>query len=312
MTKDELLAGFLDRSLSEDRMLEFQALRSADPVFDKEVAQMLRLENVLATSAPVIIPPADFLVSVESTVAAKVASAASSSFFSGLMTSAWTWVTVGTVATIGAGALILTEPGKDRAQSEAATKMPAEVIAAPATQPTVSTPSITSSSATTNDLPVPLVRSQANRLAPPTVLDPSHDLGKLVSEHTIDPQSLPKADLSATKEEQILKKVIDDLKQCEERGDHQTCAQLSIEIGKKYRDQGNINEAQAYLNKALRHAQQSRIISYEIDAYGQLGLTALQAGQNDQAREYLTSAVELGESARVNVSKWQDHLRSLK
>ena len=33
MTKDELLAGFLDRSLSEDQMLEFQARRSADPEF---------------------------------------------------------------------------------------------------------------------------------------------------------------------------------------------------------------------------------------------------------------------------------------
>jgi len=311
MTKDELLAGFLDRSLNEDQMLDFQALRSSDPVFSGQVQQMLKLENVLATSTPVVVPPADFLVSVESTVAAKVASGASGSFFTSLLSSTWTWVTAGAVATIGAGTLIVSSVSTNKAP-EPTVATPTEMVAQGQQTPESTTPTITSPSATTREA-LPIVSANpVDRMPSAPLLNPAQNQPIMVD------QSLPRlgtpanADATVSSEERILQKVIDDLAVCEERGDHMGCAQLAIEIGKKFRAQGNVAEAQTYLNKALRHAQQSRIVSHEIDAYGQLGITALQAGQTSAARQYFTSAVELGEKARVDVSRWQSQLESTK
>ena len=47
MTNEELLAGFLDRSLSEDQLVDLETRRAADPTFDRDVREMVAVEDVL-------------------------------------------------------------------------------------------------------------------------------------------------------------------------------------------------------------------------------------------------------------------------
>jgi tetratricopeptide (TPR) repeat protein len=305
MTKDELLAGFLDRSLSEDQLLEFQAIRSNDPAFAGEVDKMLTLEKVLVHAAPVIVPPADFLVSVESTVAAKVAAGASGKVLSGLLSSAWTWVTAGTVAVVGAGAIILTDPASDAA--DPATPVVTEQVGAAAEMPIQQT--ITSPTVEPSTSPLSIVTERPTPSVVPPAANPVRNNDVVASNRAH--RSSSNVDITADgREQSTLAKVIEDLSACEQRGDHMSCAQLAIQIGRVYRDQGDIAESMSYLNKALRHAQQSRIATHEIEAFGEL--TSMKAGNTTEARQYLTSAVELGEQAKVDVSKWETRLNALR
>ena len=107
MTNDDtLLAGFLDRSLSEDQLLELEARKASSPEFAHQFSNMLTLEGMLAKAAPSIAVPAHFLNAVENSVAAKVlvGGATSGGFLSGL-SSAWSWFGGAALALVTAGAV---------------------------------------------------------------------------------------------------------------------------------------------------------------------------------------------------------------
>ena len=79
MTNEELMAGFLDRSLSEDELLELERRQEASPELARELRELVTVEGLLLTAAPIAMAPTDFLHSVENTVAAKVAAGSSMS-----------------------------------------------------------------------------------------------------------------------------------------------------------------------------------------------------------------------------------------
>ena len=107
MTNHELLAGFLDRSLSEDQLLEFEARQLADPAFAHEVKEMLTVERLLQQEPPRVDYPVGFLATIESNIAAKVAVGAAGGGLLGFLAhNAWTWIVGGTAAAaISGGAL---------------------------------------------------------------------------------------------------------------------------------------------------------------------------------------------------------------
>jgi len=74
MTNEELLSGFLDRTLSEDHLLELEARTAASPEFAREVNEMITLESRIKRAAPSVLFPTAFLAAVEHTVASSIAS----------------------------------------------------------------------------------------------------------------------------------------------------------------------------------------------------------------------------------------------
>ena len=120
MTNQELLAGFLDRSLSEDQLLEFEQRQLESPEFAQEVREMLTVENLLTDSAPKVRLPLEFLAMVESSVAAQIiAGAATGGILGTLAKFGWGWIVGGTTAAVvGGTALYVAATRTDNIGSE--------------------------------------------------------------------------------------------------------------------------------------------------------------------------------------------------
>lgn len=297
MTNDELLAGYLDRSLSEDQLIELEARRNAEPAFAQEANEMLTVEKLLVLATPVVTPPVDFLSSVESTMAAKVAAGSSAGgFFSGLASSAWTWI---------AGACVVVVGGYYVATLESLRSESAQ----PATTPTIiSTPSLTTpeSSAPADEITKPQIKSNSTSPTPTPVSNPT----KSVS--TPDPKTAPTSvDMTTKNSDRALEALVKDLQACRASGDHVRCSQIALNVGRAYRMRGSINDAEENFTLALSEAQIARLVQFEIEANGELGVTAQQQGRHSDAKERFSQAVALGQRNGIPTEKWAKALREI-
>ncbi len=296
MTNQELLAGFLDRSLSEDELLEFEARQNASPEFAAEVREMLTVEDLLTTATPRVRYPVEFLSSVEGSVAAKVAAAATAtSIIAGLAKNAWMWLAGGSAAVvIGGGALYLasTSTTEDRPITAAPSRTVVRSTPAPAPS-TVEVPATPQAQrAVTPGAQRILARTTAT--APSAAPSSSIDLNA----QKADPSSVSKG-------------LMAEYERCAQANDPVRCAQVALTLGRQFRKEANTAEARTYLERALSHARAMKLGEYEMNAYGELGLLALSEGDNARAAAAFKRAVEVGQAHQKETTRWTRELDAI-
>lgn len=286
MTNHELLAGFLDRSLSEDHLLEFEARQAADPAFAQEVKEMLNVERLLQQDPPRVAYPVGFLSTIESNIAAKIAVGAASGGLLGFLAhSVWTWVVGGTAAVaISGGAIYL------------ATQQDEPAPAPPIEQRMQSAP------------PQPAAEQAVPAQSTPAVVAPTTSP---VASPTAATDRAITIDAKTTAPDPVLKQLIAEYDQCNTTSDHVRCAQYALLLGRRFRADGNTVEARSYLESAVRHAQAVRLTDYEMDAHGELGLLAKSRGDIDAAVRSFEQAINIGRAQKRNVSRWSQELESI-
>lgn len=291
MTNQELLAGFLDRSLSEEDLLEFEALKNASPEFASEVREMLAVEELLTVAAPRVQYPIAFLATVESSIAAKVAAGATAAgLFTWLAHSVWTWVAGGTAAVvIGGGALYLAS--KNEATPSAPSK--SMIKAAPRTSETPSIESNTPTVPALGPTRQPQIRNAAKPSAP-SANSSSSEMNVQITEATRAIVSL-KADYE----------------KCLESNDKVRCAQLALSLGSQLRKEEKNAEARKYLMAAVDHARTLKLAAFEMDAHGELGMLAKSEGDEQRAATSFRRAVEIGQNNNKNSSRWNSEIEKL-
>ena len=276
MTNQELLLGFLDRSLSEDQLLEFEKRQQESPEFEQEVREMLTVEGLLTESAPRVRYPIEFLASVESSVAAKVVAGAAAAGILGTLTkSVWAWIASGAAVAVTGGAIYY------------ASQHTAELAPVPA--PAARTTAVT---------PPPAAAPE-----PPAVMDPEPVAVKNVTRVDVDAK--------ATATNSVVDQLRADYESCAIGKDPVRCSQLALQLGRKYRQVGQGTEAQRFLQAAVENARAARLAQFEVDALGELGLLAKSRSNLSEARGFFERAVERATSARLTTTKWQTELEQL-
>lgn len=274
MTNQELLSGFLDRSLSEDQLLEFEKRQLESPEFAQEVREMLTVEDLLADSAPRVRYPIEFLASVESSVAAKVvAGAAAAGILGTLAKSVWAWVASGAAVAVTGGAIYY---ATQQAPESASTPAPVTVKST-----TVTTPAAPQVDNPVETTPEPLQIKEVTRVD---------------------------VDAKATTTNSVMDQLRADYESCAIGKDPVRCSQLALQLGRKYRQVGQGAEAQRYLQAAVDNARSARLAQFEIDGLGELGLLAKSRGNVADAKSFFERAVERAGSARLTAPRWQNEL----
>lgn len=300
MTNDELLSGFLDRSLNEDQMLEFQARREAQPEFDQQVQAMLRVEQALPTASPSISTPVGFFETVEATALHHISqqigtttlaggSASSSSILSRMATSAWTYLAIVGISTVGAGIAYLSN-----ADTHTASAMN-----------TIAAPSVGSVQPVVLRLTVP--REQPSAFTKLHVLSNSHnpqaqwttaaDVPKFSHRSARGTQ---RVDVQMESADPALESLLHDFDKSSTDVNVVRRAQLGLAIGRTYRERGQLPLAERYLGKSLVDARKSRIVEYEVEALTELALNALATGRRTDAAEYAQKAQTVAERAGIS------------
>jgi hypothetical protein len=280
MTNQELLAGFLDRSLSEDQLLAFEQRQLESPEFAQEVREMLTVENLLTDSAPKVRLPLEFLARVESSVAAQIiAGAATGGILGTLAKFGWGWIVGGTTAAVvGGTALYVAATRTDNVQPD---PRPARTTSAPKT------------------------------LAPPDVPQAETVVPSAPAPVTIREVSKVDVSIKATPTNSALDQLRADYETCSTTNDRVRCAQIALQIGRKLRQTQRSSEAETYLTSAVNHARAARLTQFEVDALGELGLVMAERGDVQQAAVYLQKAIDRGQSARIVTTTWSTALENL-
>ena len=281
MTNQELLAGFLDRTLNEDQLLEFEKRQLDSPEFAQEVREMLTVEDLLTDSAPTVRYPVEFLAKVESSIAAQIiAGAATGGILGTLAKIGWGWIVGGTTAAVvGGTALYVAATSPD----ETAPDLRPKTVTRAAQPPVVEQPVVDSVPSTT--VPVP----------------------------SVSIREVSKVDVSvkATTTNTALDQLRADYETCSTTNDRVRCAQIALQIGRRLRQTQRTAEAEQFLTAAVGHARATRLAQFEVDALGELGLISADRGDVQQATSYFQKAIERGQSARVATTAWSTALEKL-
>lgn len=310
MTNDELLAGFLDRSLSEDGLLEFEARQTASPEFAQTVREMLAVESVLRTATPVIAIPTPFLREVENTVAERVISATSSKGILSGLSSIWTWIGAAALVAVGIGTYSLyrgpatssqpmADPAGRKQQVIVATKIEDEpaVLPAPATTPA------------RNEQVTAIVKQNDDRseMKSATPVPEPIAVNKPPITTTASPVSLGVDNPAST-----LFNLKKDYNAAISTDNDVQGAQIALEIGRHLSSKmKDYDESERYLRLALIHARSVRVPQYEVDALGELGLLAKERGNMAEAAGLLKQAVSAGNASGIGTRKYSAALESL-
>ncbi len=277
MTNDELLSGFLDRSLSEDSLLEFEARQQASPEFAREVQEMLAVEKALATVTPVVAIPTGFLQQVEDAVAGKVASGATASTgLLGSLSTTWTWVGTAALVALGTAATVYF------------TTSPESHVGVAQSVPQRVAPSVPQSVAQS----VP--QSVAQRVAPSVPQRVAPSVPQRVAPSVPQSDKAPvstEAQLDINNQSSVIASLRKDLDRCMAKNDRMECALIARTLGTKLRKSGSFDESRVYLQQSLDIARSMHLVQYEVGALGELGLLARDRGNTAEARMLLQQAV---------------------
>jgi len=305
MTNDELLAGFLDRSLSEDGLLEFEARQMASPEFAQTVREMLAVESVLRTATPVIAIPTAFLQDVENTVAERVVSATSSKGILSGLSSIWTWIGGAALVAIGIATYSLYRGPATSTQpmADPAIQQQQIVVAKVEDEPTVlPTP------ATTTSEPVTAIVKRPER--PGT--EPVTSTPEQISDNRQPAPRTSSVSLGADSPASTLENLKKDYNAALSADNDVQGAQIALEIGRHLSGKmKNYDESERYLRLALTHARGVRVPEYEVDALGELGLLARERGNMTEAAALLKQAVAKGNASGLNTKKYSAALDNL-
>jgi len=314
MTNEELLSGFLDRSLSEDELLEFEARQAANPSYATEVREMLALEDLLSTSAPRGMAPADFLHTVENVVAAKVAAApVSSGLFTGL-SSIWTWIGGAAVTLVAVGTTLWytstnTASGDSQSVAEpvvAKTPTPAQV-----SPPAASTaePSSDANSVSASQSSAERSAAEASRQTPTAALDRPAPV--VTSQPTVASASADGTAKVDNPNEDAVTRARAELDRAVASGNNLVAARLALSLADELRSAGKTDELQSMLQRGLEYARMSRVADYEVKALGELARFESSRGYERQAATYYRQAIDIGKRAQLDVSAYESALQSL-
>jgi tetratricopeptide (TPR) repeat protein len=286
MTNDELLSGFLDRSLSEDQLLELESRRAADPAFNHEVRSLLAVENALKVAAPLVAIPTDFLATVEDMVAAKVAAGAAPAA-TGM--SATLKVAAAAVAALGSAVGIYLATQKVEAPAPSSAPTQAERVVAPvAIAPKAS------------------VNVKAQQPSPRVS---AHSAERMAD---VEITANGAANAYASSSSSTTDRLVAQYEGCKRSADNMRCAQLALNIGAQYRKHGDKALATSYYTDALRIATSLHIVQYEVEALGSLGMLSIDRGNNEAAASYLRLAIERAETVDgINVEPYRRALVGL-
>lgn len=287
MTNDELLSGFLDRSLSEDQLLELEARRAADPALNNEVRELLAIEDALLVAAPAAVIPTDFLARVEDAIAANVTAGSAPAT---AVVSTTFKVAAAAIATIGTavGLYVATQTSN---------------APAPVVQPTPAVPSV---SAPVTPAPAPPAAAIATQSQTPVTAQ------AVVRTTDDEPSADGAATAYASASVSTIERLVAQYDGCKRNGDNMRCAQLALNIGAQYRKQSDNAMATSYYTDALRIATTLHVVQYEVEALGNLGLLQLERGNNNAAATYLRSAIERAATVDgINVDTYRRALNGL-
>lgn len=296
MTNDDtLLAGFLDRSLSEEQLLELEARKAASPEFAQQFSNMLAVESMLASAAPKSHIPANFLHAVENTVAATVVAGGSAAgawgFMNGL-SSAWVWLGGSALVLVTAGTLYYSNLPSSTPAPEPAAQTPAVQSVpspTPVAQPVQSNPTVSTTE--------PSVSHSTSQPQAPTQPDASGDrLDNLKSQDGPD----------------VFADLVVEYKQAVASGDIIAAATKARVLARGYAERKNFSSSDDYFTKAVEHARKAKLVEIEISALGEHGKTFLTRGNQSQARLLFEQAIERGSQTGMSVSVWTEALKDLR
>jgi Tfp pilus assembly protein PilF len=109
----------------------------------------------------------------------------------------------------------------------------------------------------------------------------------------------------------VVKQLVAEYDLCNASNDHVRCAQYALLLGRRFRSDGNTNDARQYLESAVRHAQTVRLVDYEMDAHGELGLLAKSRADVESASRSFERAIEIGRIHKRSIVRWTQELESL-
>ncbi len=283
MTNDELLAGYLDRSLSEDQLLEFEARMANDPTFAAEAKDLAAVEKLLATSAPKVVPPPGFLSSVEATVVAKIAAGTAGAIGLGhLASNMWAWIIGSSTVLIGAGGVYLAMTSHTP-KAEPASAIPQKQSAHQEIAPSLHLPPDNAA----EPVPAPSTPGTSRTVTSevPTALPERTPVRRSDDSRTIATNSSPSA----------LEQLVSKYEQCTSEGTAINCAHLALNIGMQYKQRGELNNAFQFFERALIQARSARTVQQQVQALTEMARISRATDDAESARKHYRNAIDLAE-----------------
>lgn len=295
MTHEELLAGYLDNSLTESEKAEFEGLLKTSPEFARDAQELLKIEEFLKEGTAITSPiPEDFLAGVENRVAGRIHHeryhAEGPNVFNKILSALWI---VPIILILGTGAyFLLRSPEKQPAKEQ-------EVVLKDNGNSTVRAP-----------------EQQVQPEAPASVRQPGS-----APEQQMPVESEPQGTIrtpaemqvnverqKSDSEEKALENTRQKLSQARAEGKKATEAALLKQMGMLAFKTGNISEAKNYLHEAIALSHSLRLTQLEAETSGELGIVLKREGNLTDAKEYFTKAIELLKASGQNAERWEKEI----
>jgi hypothetical protein len=275
MTNEELLAGFLDRTLTAEQLQLFELRKAENADFAEEVRQMVATEELLTNAAPTVRYPVAFFQQVEQSIVAKILAAGAVTSVGVVavktwLPSFWGWITLSASAVAVGGSAIWFATRQQQQPSPVA-KQPAVV------QQT----------------------QQAPPVAPQTQVQPQPEL--------VAPQQ---GSVRVVNSQDVVTNLKQELEVAKTLSDKTSAMQLCRALGVTLRQRSAFNESSEYFQSALAYAQQLAVPNFEIDMLGEIAVLEQTRGNNHEAQQRLLTLVALGKKHGIDVQQWQQKIPS--
>ncbi|TAE27855.1 MAG: zf-HC2 domain-containing protein [Candidatus Kapaibacterium sp.] len=349
MTNDELLALYLDNTLSEAERQEFEVRLQGSPELMQEMKELHAIQNMLFTPAKDDALSFAFLRSVENNIAASIlasGAAATGAVVSAasLKTGASAVASVAAQTAVSTGGTSIGGMWASAVASVSSSLVGASLAAASVIGSGVAvyyavSPSVAEKAApqqTPAQRPQPLPEKQQHivqeqQLPPsPTASSAASatspvEKSRIVSNTAEAENTAHEAPHSAEYSARIsggtsiqgrfaasIQEYRRQLQEKETTGDRIGAALVEKSLASVLREAAQFSESRRYGQKALKAAQQLGMKELEGDLYGEQGLLLLAEGKSTQAEEALRNAVDILTSQQSrNAARWQRELEKL-
>lgn len=308
MTHEELLAGYLENSLSAQQLLELQAVLAADPVLAAEIARLQKLESILAEAQVCPPAPAEVIAEAETSVINKMNFAPGSRPF--VQRGLGSWILWGAAVIVlvllGVGLALVT--GNDNVQPVGTDDvLPRQDHAETKVLPDNAEAPLPANQIHTQKEQRPdqvKIREHVNAVRPD-----NDQVQSQVTNHNNDTER--SLGLDANQPTSALSQLISEYQRCLQQGQEIRCAQLALAIGRQYRKNGDVANALHYLETALSQAESAKTVQQQIQILTELALTNIGAGNTKSAQTFLSKAISLAESKGLPATQQKELLKSL-
>lgn len=316
MTTDELIAKLLEGTISSTEQQQLHEQMAASPALAEEVHRLTVIENLLTLEEEEteVAAATPFLRSVENTIAASIAvgsqtvqvnpSSLPRMFFAPLL------------VLLGGIGVFLAWPSSDAPvpvqRQEQLDTPPSFSMHVPATKeaaPIVSTTPESSIEAR------PTARLRERSAENHTIAEnrPNTPVASVVPPSPENSASIEQTPTANDKQLNQFETLQTSYTAHLQQGDNVKAAIVAKSLGSLYRKQGNLQQAQTYLESSLELSRKARLPEYEAEALGELGLLARDNGNQAAAREYISSCIELlrKSGATASLQRWEKQLARL-